>query len=142
MKGKKRSFAEKIKKEGWMRIDCHPLAVCFGSTIVTVLLLELLETAFKERYWLNIAAQLLLIDDMLIIYLLNCFCLFSLILHYMLAFSKNFLLNPSDSSTMAVTRPYVKFSLLPLCWCFIRFYSFAVFPMVFMPKYPDFILPL
>ena len=34
MKGKKKSFAEKIKKEGWMRIDCHPLAVWFGSTIV------------------------------------------------------------------------------------------------------------
>lgn len=42
MKGKKKSFAEKIKKEGWMRIDCHPLAVWLGSTIVTVLLLELL----------------------------------------------------------------------------------------------------
>ena len=27
MKGKKKSFAEEIKKEGWMRIDCHPLAV-------------------------------------------------------------------------------------------------------------------
>ena len=26
MKGKKKSFAEKIKKEGWMKIDCHPLA--------------------------------------------------------------------------------------------------------------------
>ena len=34
MKGKKKSFAEKIKKEGWMKIDCHPLAVWFGSTIV------------------------------------------------------------------------------------------------------------
>ena len=42
MKGKKKSFAEKIKKEGWMKIDCHPLAVWLGSTIVTVLLLELL----------------------------------------------------------------------------------------------------
>ena len=42
MKGKKKSFAEEIKKEGWMRIDCHPLAVWLGSTIVTVLLLELL----------------------------------------------------------------------------------------------------
>ena len=42
MKGKKKSFAEKIKKEGWMKIDCHPLAVWFGSTIVTVLLLELI----------------------------------------------------------------------------------------------------
>ena len=36
MKGKKKSFAEKIKNEGWMKIDCHPLAVWFGSTIVTV----------------------------------------------------------------------------------------------------------
>lgn len=46
MKGKKKSFAEKIKKEGWMKIDCHPLAVWFGSTIVTVLLLELLSRKF------------------------------------------------------------------------------------------------
>ena len=42
MKGKKKSFAEKIKNEGWLRIDCHPLAVWFGSTFVTVFLLELL----------------------------------------------------------------------------------------------------
>ncbi len=42
MKGKKRSLAEKIKNEGWLQLDRHPLAVWFGSTFVTVFLLELL----------------------------------------------------------------------------------------------------
>ena len=42
MKVKKKSFAEKIKNEGWLKLDRHPLAVWFGSTFITVFLLELL----------------------------------------------------------------------------------------------------
>ena len=69
MKGKKKSFAEKIKKEGWMRIDCHPLAVWFGSTIVTVLLLELLsrKSLFSLLHFVFVTPHLFLMNFMIVL---------------------------------------------------------------------------
>ena len=69
MKGKKKSFAEKIKKEGWMKIDCHPLAVWFGSTIVTVLLLELLsrKSLFSLLHFVFVTPHLFLMNFMLVL---------------------------------------------------------------------------
>ena len=69
MKGKKKSFAEKIKKEGWMRIDCHPLAVWFGSTTVTVLLLELLsrKSLFSLLHFVFVTPHLFLMNFMLVL---------------------------------------------------------------------------
>ena len=69
MKGKKKSFAEKIKKEGWTRIDCHPLAVWIGSTIVTVLLLELLsrKSLFSLLHFVFVTPHLFLMNFMLVL---------------------------------------------------------------------------
>ena len=69
MKGKKKSFAEKIKKEGWMKIDCHPLAVWLGSTIVTVLLLELLsrKSLFSLLHFVFVTPHLFLMNFMLVL---------------------------------------------------------------------------
>lgn len=69
MKGKKKSFAEKIKKEGWMKIDCHPLAVWFGSTTVTVLLLELLsrKSLFSLLHFVFVTPHLFLMNFMLVL---------------------------------------------------------------------------
>ena len=69
MKGKKKSFAEEIKKEGWMRIDCHPLAVWLGSTIVTVLLLELLsrKSLFSLLHFVFVTPHLFLMNFMLVL---------------------------------------------------------------------------
>ncbi len=69
MKGKKKSFAEKIKNEGWLRLECHPLAVWFGSTFITVFLLELLsrKSLFSVLRFLFMTPHLFFMNFMIVL---------------------------------------------------------------------------
>ena len=69
MKGKKKSFAEKIKNEGWLQLDRHPFAVWFGSTFITVFLLELLsrKSLFSVLRFIFVTPHLFFMNFMIVL---------------------------------------------------------------------------
>lgn len=69
MKQKWKAFTEKVKNEGYLRLECHPLTVWLGSAFMTVLVLELLsrKSLWSLLQFLVITPHLFFINFMIVL---------------------------------------------------------------------------